>query len=128
MAKRAFISFDFDNDADLKTLLVGQSKNPDSPFEIVDASVKAHLAGDWKAKVKGRIDRADLVIVVCGHQTHTATGVGIEVGIAQELGKPYFLLAGRATGTNHKPSTARSTDTVYKWTWENLKTLISGGR
>ncbi len=41
MAKtRVFISFDYDHDADLKTLLVGQAKNQDSPFEIADWSVK----------------------------------------------------------------------------------------
>jgi hypothetical protein len=47
-----FISFDYDHDSDLKTLLVGQSKNADSPFEIVDASVKEHLTGDWKQKAR----------------------------------------------------------------------------
>jgi len=32
--KRVFISFDFDNDKVLKDFIVGQSKRPDSPFEI----------------------------------------------------------------------------------------------
>ena len=32
--KRVFISFDFDNDDRLKDLLVGQSRNPDTPFEL----------------------------------------------------------------------------------------------
>ena len=41
MAKTpVFISFDYDHDQDLKTLLVGQANNPDSPFEIADWSVK----------------------------------------------------------------------------------------
>jgi integrase len=35
-----FISFDYDHDEDLKTLLVGQAKNPDSPFWIADQSIK----------------------------------------------------------------------------------------
>ncbi len=39
MATRLFISYDYDNDAALKELLVGQSKLPDSPFEFTDASV-----------------------------------------------------------------------------------------
>lgn len=30
--KRMFVSFDYDNDARLKNLLVGQSKNEDSPW------------------------------------------------------------------------------------------------
>ncbi len=54
MAKKTFISFDYDHDSDLKNLLVGQSKNPDSPFEIADYSVKEPLTGDWKAKVRGK--------------------------------------------------------------------------
>lgn len=34
MAKtRTFISFDYDHDSDLKSLLVGQAKNDDSPFQ-----------------------------------------------------------------------------------------------
>ena len=38
--KKLFVSFDFDNDADLKMLLVGQSKHSDTPFDIWDSSVK----------------------------------------------------------------------------------------
>src|SRR4051812_27430762 len=33
-----FTSFDFDHDEDLKNLLLGQAKNPDSPFWIADYS------------------------------------------------------------------------------------------
>jgi hypothetical protein len=128
MASRVFISFDFDNDGDLKLLLVGQAKNPDSPFEITDASVQHHLTGDWEEKVKGRISRADQVIVLCGQKTHTATGVAKELTMARDLKKPYFLLAGRAAGGNMKPTTALSTDKLYKWTWDILKSLIGGAR
>lgn len=41
---------------------------------------------------------------------------------------PYFLLGGRTSGVNKKPSSALSSDKVYNWTWENLKKLIAGGR
>jgi hypothetical protein len=128
MSARIFISFDYDNDSDLKTMLVGQAKLPDSPFEIEDASVKYHLTGDWEEKVKGRIKRADQVIVLCGHKTDTATGVSKELTMARDLKKPYFFLAGRSTGTNKKPKDALSTDKMYDWTWDNLKKLIKGAR
>ena len=73
MAKtRVFTSFDFDHDEDLRNLLVGQAKNPDSPFELADWSVKEHMTGDWKAKVRERIRKVDQVIVICGE--HTVTG------------------------------------------------------
>src|SRR5207237_4319662 len=90
--KRAFISFDFDHDEDLRTLLVGQAKNPDTPFEITDWSVKEAMTGDWKEKARRRIRQVDLVIVVCGEYTHTATGVSAELNIARDEKKPYFLL------------------------------------
>ena len=38
--KRVFISFDFDNDKKLKDFIIGQSKLPDSPFEVMDHSLK----------------------------------------------------------------------------------------
>jgi hypothetical protein len=128
MTKRVFISFDFDNDATLRTFLAGQAKLPDSPFEFGDASVKKHLTGDWEAKVRERIRRADLVAVICGKFTHTAVGVARELQIAREISKPYFLLAGYKAGTNTKPTTALTTDKIYDWTWPNLKSLIAGNR
>jgi len=126
--KRLFISFDYDNDATLKMLLANQAKHPDTPFDIIDASVKEHLTGDWQAKVRERIRRADVVCVLCSPTTHTAKGVAIELEIAKELGRPYFLLKGYSDKACIKPSNAASSDKIYSWTWDNLKTLIHGGR
>jgi hypothetical protein len=128
MATRVFISFDFDHDLDLKTLLAGQAKNPDSPFQIADWSVKEPETGDWKEKIRKRIRQVGQVAVICGKNTGSASGVSAEVEIAREEGKPYFLLAGRSTGTNKKPKSALASDKMYDWTWPNLKTLIAGGR
>jgi Thoeris protein ThsB, TIR-like domain len=100
-----FINFDFDHDEDLKNLLVGQSRNADSPFEITDVSVK-QVSPTWEADARRRIRRADQVPVICGHYTDTATGVNKEIRIAREESKPYFLLGGRASGTNKKPTAA----------------------
>lgn len=124
--KRTFISFDYDNDSDLKTLLVGQAKHSDSPFEISDWSVKEHLTGDWKEKARKRIRAVDVVCVLCGE--YAATGVSAELKIAQEEGKAYFLLQGRTNKTCKKPNAAKPGDKLYNWTWDNLKTLIGGGR
>jgi hypothetical protein len=129
MAKaRIFISFDFDHDEDLRNLLVGQGKHPDSPFELADWSVKEPMSGDWKAKVRTRIRSVDQVLLICGEHTHTATGVAAELTITHEEKKPYFLLWGRNGKTCTKPTSATSTDKIYNWTWDNLKSLIAGGR
>ena len=126
--KRAFISFDFDHDEDLRNLLAGQAKHPDSPFEIKDRSLKEPLTGDWKEKVRRRMDNIDVVIVICGEYTHTAAGVAAGLTIARDAKKPYFLLRGRSDKSCTKPTSALSSDKIYSWTWDNLKALIGGAR
>jgi hypothetical protein len=126
--KRVFISFDFDHDDGTKIMLAGQAKLADSPFDFIDASVKEPLSGDWKEKVRRRMDNIDIVIVLCGEHTHNASGVATELTIAREENKPYFLLAAYSDKTCTKPTSAQSDDKVYTWTWPNLKALIDGRR
>ena len=126
--KRAFLSFDFDHDLDLKNLLIGQARHDDTPFDLTDMSFKDHQPGDWVSKATTRIKGCDLVIVLCGCSTHLASGVSIEVQIAQRERVPYFLLCGRSDQTCTKPQSALTSDQIYRWTWDNLKILIGGGR
>ena len=112
-AKRAFISFDFDHDEELRRALVAQAKNPDSPFQIADWSVKEPFTGNWKEKVRTRIRRTDLSIVMCGQHTATAEGVAAEVTITREEDNLYFLLQGRPDKACTKPTTALSP--TYSW-------------
>ncbi len=126
--KRVFISFDFDHDADVKMLLAGQAKLGDSPFDFADASLKEALDGNWKEKVRRRMDNIDVVIVLCGEQTHAAKGVAAELSIAKETQKSYFLLRAHADKTCTKPTSASESDKIYNWTWDNLKALIGGAR
>ena len=126
--KRVFISYDYDNDNGAKVMLAGQAMLDDSPFDFKDSSVKEHLTGDWKDKVRRRMANIDIVIVLCGQTTHTAKGVAAEVEIAQEKGMEYFLLAAYSDVNCTKPTTALTTNKVYSWTWANLKALVGGGR
>ncbi len=126
--KRVFISFDYDHDEILKTFLVGQADLPDSPFELADWSIKEALSGNWKEKARARIKKADMLVVICGEHTNTAAGVSAELQIAQAEGVPYFLLKGYKLKTCVKPVAARSEDKIYKWEWDNLKSLIGGAR
>ena len=128
MATRVFTSFDYDHDEFLRTALVGQSKNPDTPFEISDWSVKEPFTGDWQKKVRERIKKCGQMVVLCGEYTHLATGVDVEVTIAQEEEISYFLLKGYKDKSCYKPTSAKATDKMYNWTWENLKALIGGAR
>ena len=121
-----FVSFDYDFDNDLKNALVGQARMEDSPFEIADWSIK-DASPSWRSEARNRIRRAQQVIVLCGEQTNKAKGVEIEVSIAKEEERPYFLLEGRSDKVCRKPSGTGS-DSMYDWTWDNLKILIAGGR
>jgi len=126
--KRVFISFDYDHDLDLKNLLVGQAKSEDTPFEIADFSMKEAISEDWKKKARTRIKGCNVVAVICGEHTDTASGVSAEVKIAQEENVDYFLLGGHKDKTCRKPKSANASDKIYKWTWDNLKALIGGAR
>jgi hypothetical protein len=126
--KRVFISFDYDHDVGTKEMLAGQAKLDDSPFDFNDGSVKEPLSGDWKSKVRRRMDNIDVVIVLCGEYTHTARGVSAELEIAQEKSVPYFLLKGYPDKTCTKPTAAADEDKIYKWTWDNIKLLVAGKR
>jgi hypothetical protein len=128
MRKRAFISFDFDHDEGAKIMLAGQARHPDSPFDFSDSSIREHLTGDWKEKVRRRMANIDLMIVLCGEWTHNARGVAAELEIARERNKQYFLMAAYGDRNCSKPTSALPSDKVYKWTWDNLKALVGGAR
>ena len=123
---RVFISFDYDHDIDLKNAVVGQARMTDSPFEVADWSIK-EASTNWQSEARPRIRSVHQVIVICGEHTDTARGVSIEVGLAREEHKPYFLLGGRSDKICRKPRGAEG-DTMYRWTWNNLKLLIAGQR
>ena len=126
--KSAFISFDYDNDNDLRGNLVAQAKLPDSPFSITDWSVKEPIDEKWRTKVRDLIRRADLTIVICGEHTYQASGVAAEVAIAGEEDQPYFLLKGRRQKQCSRPTTAPKKKVMHPWTWPTLKELIANPR
>ena len=101
--KRVFISFDFDHHEELRDALVGQAKNPSSPFEIADWSVKKPFEGNWKAKVRDRMRNEDGGFVAEAPEVpgcaahgdtqqaaleHISQSVDLWIETARELGDP----------------------------------------
>lgn len=128
MKKKVFISFDYDNDSDIKGSLVAQSKIDNSPFEIIDMSIKEAVDENWKDYARKRIKNCDCMIVLCGRYTDKARGVSAELSIAREEGIPYFLLKGRNEVVVCKPLGSLYSDKIYNWTWDNLDLLLKGYR
>jgi hypothetical protein len=122
---RIFMSFDLENDRDLRDLLVEQSEAGASGFEVAARSGEGRMDDRWDARVRSRISAADEVVVICGEHTHESPAVAAELKIAQEEKKPYLLLWGRREGMCKKPVGARPTDTMYSWTREILRTQLS---
>jgi predicted GTPase len=120
--KRVFVSFDFDNDKVLKDFVIGQARLPDSPFEVIDTSLKeAAPMKTWQDKAREAIRRSDIVLVMVGPQTHRAPGVLKEVQMAREEGVPIVQVIGyRDASYTPVPNAGR----LYAWNWDNLKKLL----
>lgn len=120
--KRVFVSFDFDNDKVLKEFIIGQSRLADSPFEVIDCSLKeAAPMKTWEDKARTAIKGADLVIVMVGPSTHKAPGVLKEVRMAREEGVKIVQMIGYRDGNYTDVADAGR---VYSWNWDNLKALL----
>lgn len=124
MAKtRVFVSFDFDNDQKLKTFVLSQAKNSDSPFEVENWSLNEPAPQKtWKEKAAERIARCDVVLVMVGPETHRSPGVLAEVAIANDLKVPVRQVIGYKD-TNPKP--VPGAGRLYRWSWPQLKNLLS---
>lgn len=121
--KRVFVSFDFDNDRTLKEFIIGQSKLEDSPFEVIDNSLKeAAPQRDWLEKARTAIARSDVFIIMLGPKTRNASGVLKELQVANELQKEKFQIIGYRDGSSDwaVPGGGRT----YSWNWDNLKSLL----
>lgn len=120
--KRVFVSFDFDNDKILKDFIIGQSKLQDSPFEVIDTSMKeAVQEKDWLDRAETKIKGSDMVLVMVGPKTHKAPGVLKEVAFARKWNKPIAQVIGYKDG-NYTP--VPEAGRLYAWNWDNLKKLL----
>ncbi len=120
--KRVFVSFDFDNDKTLKDFVIGQARLADSPFEVIDTSLKeAQPMKTWEDKAREAIKRSDIVLVMVGPNTYRAPGVLKEVKMARAENIPIVQVIGYKDGNyTQVPDAGR----LYAWNWDNLKKLL----
>ncbi len=122
--KRVFISFDFDTDANLKGSFIAQAKEHVPHLNVKDWSLPGPVDEAWKKHARNRIRQADLAIVMCGTNTHSAEGVEAELTMIQQEKVPYLLLKGRPRQSCSTPPNARKNDEMQKWQWKSLNALI----
>ena len=119
---RIFVSFDLEHDADLYQRLIEQSRADGSGFVVAGSSERGSDPGD--ERVRRRIRAADEVVCVCGVQSEESPRASNELRIAQEEGKPYFLLWGRRGQMCTRPMSAKVGDSMYSWTAPILRHQI----
>ena len=123
MSKKVFVSFDFDNDSGIKNFVMGQAKLSTSPFWGADWSMKEAVAQTkWEDEAEKRIKQCDIVLVMVGKQTYRASGVLKEVESARQYNKPIAQIIAYSDLVN--PTPVANAGRLYRWSWENLKTLL----
>jgi hypothetical protein len=89
--KRIFISYDYENDAHYKNLLVAWSSNSDFDLQVYDTSVKVGInstnAYYIKSKITPMITWASYLLCVIGEQTYQSDWVDWEIRTAIKNGK-----------------------------------------
>ena len=121
--RRVYLSFDFDHDDELRGGFLAQASRH-STHKIVDCSLPAPVDGRWTREARKRIAQADVVVFICGENTHSANGVEVEMTLTRQLGKSYFLLKGRPRRTCSRPRNARLSDVIHAWSWRRINALL----
>ena len=120
--KKVFVSFDYETDYNLKGSLIGQAKQPDSPFAVSDVSLKEREPEqEWLAKAKAAIAGCDVFVVILGRNTHSAPGVIKEIEIAKGMNKPRFQLMPQRKDWRQMDGAG----CVVDWKWANLKKKLA---
>lgn len=122
---RAFISFDFDNNKTEKDLFAGQAKNSRTPFSIEDWSSKTALPQrEWEALINAKINKCNLLIVLVGKKTYTATGVVKEISFAKTNDVPVFGVYVDGANTTTDLPTGLQRNRTISWDWEKIADAI----
>lgn len=125
MAKnnRIFISFAIE-DANLRTMLVGQGRNEKTPFSFVDMSVKQPWDSAWKTNCRTKIKGCDGVIGIITKNTVKADGQLWELNCAYEENVPVLLIYGNDDRPSNLPDPIKGR-LINLWTWDNISKFMN---
>jgi hypothetical protein len=124
MAKkfRIFTSFAIE-DANLRTMLVGQGLNKKTPFEFVDMSVKEPWDSAWKTNCRTKIKGCDGVIGIITNNIVKATGQLWELQCAYDEGIPVLLIYGNDDRPSNLPDPVKGRR-INLWSWDNISAFL----
>ncbi len=96
---RVFTSFAIE-DANLRTLLVGQARNERIDFDLVDYSVKQPWSAAWKTECRIRIRSCRAMIGIVTRNTPQADGALWELQCGLEEGLPLLAIYGSSSDSH----------------------------
>ena len=123
LRKKVFISFAIE-DENVRDLLVGQSRNKNTPFEFTDMSVKEPWDNSWKTQCRERIKSCHGVLVLVSKNTYKADGVHWEIKCAKEEGLPIKAIYAYKDSKNCRLPDELKRQHIYKWSWKNITKFI----
>jgi hypothetical protein len=123
---RAFVSFDFDHDADSRTLFVGQAKNDSpTPFTVQDWSSHSKLPeAQWEALIKSKITATNMCIILVGRSMSTASGVAKEITMAKQVNVPVFGVYVDGAGAASILPAGLARNRTINWTWPGVAAAV----
>lgn len=123
---RAFISFDFDHNEGQKTYFVGQTINSRTPFSVEDWSSKQALAqSEWQRLIEEKMKKCNMMIVLVGRSMITASGVSMEIAMAERNNVPFFGVYVDGASSSSTLPRGMQRSRVIPWTWEGIASMIS---
>ena len=121
--KKVFISFAIE-DKGARDLLVGQSRNKNTPFEFTDMSVKEPWSNAWKTQCRQRIKDCHGVLVLVSKNTFEADGVHWEIKCAKDEGLPIKAIYAYKNSKKYNLPDELKRQHIYKWSWSNINKFI----
>lgn len=124
---RAFLSFDFDHDATWRVLFAGQAKKDSpTPFTVEDWSSKTVLPeAQWEILISTKIGATNMLIVLVGNSTHSATGVVKEIQFAKSLDVPVFGVYVDGAGVRTPLPVGLARTRTVDWTWPTVAAAVN---
>jgi hypothetical protein len=120
---RIFIAFAAE-DANARTLLVGQARHEDSPFEFVDMSVKEPWDEQWKTRCRTKIKGCDGVIALLSRKTMQADGARWEMKCAKQENVPMIGVHIYKDAKGEVPPELNGKK-VIEWSWAGIAAFIN---
>ena len=129
MAKKTiFISYDYDNDAYWKNLLVAWDKNSEFDFTFYDASVDVSVdstdASAIKRVISARIKNAVRFLCIIGEKTHKSGWVEWEIEKAVELKRKIIAVKTDAENTSPDAILGVGASWAMSFTFDAIKKAV----